>query len=292
MDCGLALSAGVAVSGRKTGSRIWKRILWRHDRRIPVDFKADGSKMVPGKAMEGETMQKIGTYNGYQNNVYETAQTGRNTAGSKAANTRNTASAKEDKTPALSKAAQKLLKDLQKKYSNMDFMVADYETEEEAAAYLSKGTSDYSTLLTPEELEKMAADDSVKEKNLKTLDEAVSKLDDMKKQLGDEGENVTRVGMVIGKDGDVSFFAELEKSSEKQRERIEQRREDNRAASKEAKKADAAEMRNKPVEKPGKRTTVFAPSVEELAEKIGQVDWDKVKDETYGPVGNHLNLTI
>ena len=136
--------------------------------------------MVPRKAMEGETMQKIGTYNGYQNNVYEkTAQAGRNTSNTKAANTRNTAAAKEDKTPTLSKAAQKLLKDLQKKYSNMDFMVADYETEEEAAAYLSKGTSEYSTLLTPEELEKMAADDSVKEKNLKTLDEAVTKLNDM-----------------------------------------------------------------------------------------------------------------
>ncbi len=249
--------------------------------------------MVQGKAMEGETMQKIGTYNGYQNNVYEkAAQAGRNTSNTKAANTRNAVAAKEDKTPTLSKAAQKLLKDLQKKYSNMDFMVADYETEEEAAAYLSKGTSDYSTLLTPEELEKMAADDSVKEKNLKTLDEAVSKLDDMKNQLGEEGKNVTRVGMAIGKDGEVSFFAELEKSSEKQRERIEQRREDNRAAAKEAKKAEQEDRRNRPLERPGKRTTVFASSVEELAEKIGQVDWDKVKDETYGPVGNHFNLTI
>ena len=103
---------------------------------------------------------------------------------------------------------------------------------------------------------------------------------------------MTRVGMAIGKDGEVSFFAELEKSSEKQRERIEQRRENNRAAAKEAKRAEQEEMRNRPLEKPGKRTTVFASSVEELAEKIGQVDWDKVKDETYGPVGNHFNLTI
>lgn len=257
------------------------------------DFGADGNEMAPGKAMEGETMQKIGTYNGYQNNIYEkTTQAGRNTTSAKAANTQNTAAAKEDKTPNLSKAAQKLLKDLQKKYSNMDFMVADYETEEEAAAYLSKGTSDYSTLLTPEELEKMAADDSVKEKNLKTLDEAVAKLDDMKNQLGEEGKDVTRVGIAIGKDGEVSYFAELEKSSQKQRERIERRREDNREAAKEAKKAEAEEMRNRPVEKPGKRTTVFASSVEELAEKISQVDWDKVKDETYGPVGTHFNLTV
>lgn len=238
-------------------------------------------------------MQKIGTYNEYQNSVYDrTTQAGRSTASTRTANKGSAAAAKEEKAPELSKAAQNLLKDLKKKYRNMDFMVADYETEEEAAAYLSKGTSDYSALLTPEELEKMAADDSVKEKNLKILDEAVTKLDDMKNQLGESGKDVTRVGMTFGKDGEVSYFAELEKDSAKQRERIEKRREDNREAAKEAKKAEAEEFRNKTVEKPGKRTTVFASSVEELAEKISQVDWDKVKEETYGPAGNHFNLTV
>ena len=257
-----------------------------------VMVEADRAELMPGKAMEGETMQKIGNYNGYQNSIYEqTAQSGKSTASTKAANTKNTAAAKEDKAPTLSRAAQKLLKDLQKRYTNMDFMVAEFETEEEAAAYLSKGTKDYTTLLTPEELEKMAADDSVKEKNLKTIEEATVKLDDMKSQLGENGKDVTRLGMAIGKDGEVSYFAELEKDSAKQRERIEKRREDNREAAREAKKAEAEE-RNKPIEKPGKRTTVFASSVEELAEKISQVDWDKVKDETYGAVGNHFNLTV
>ncbi len=237
-------------------------------------------------------MQKIGTYQSYQSNVYEkTAQAGKDTA-AKTTAAKKSDGIKEDKTPNLSKAAQKLLKDLQKKYSNMDFMVADYETKEEAAAYLSRGTKDYSTLLTPEELEKMAADERVKEKNLKTLDEAVTKLDDMKNQLGEQGRDVTRVGMAIGRDGEVSYFAELEKDSAKQRERIERQREDRREAAKEAKKAEAEEQRSRAMDKPGKRTTVFASSVEELAEKIGQVDWDKVKDETYGPVGGHFNLMV
>jgi len=258
---------------------------------VKMDFMA--RLFVPAKAMEGEKMQKIGTYNAYQNNVYEkTAQAAKDT-GARAANTKNTGAVKENKTPALSSAAQKLLKELQKTYKNMDFMVADYETEEEAAEYLSRGTNEYSTLLTSEELEKMAADESVKEKNLKTLDEAVSKLDEMKEQLGEEGEDVTRLGIVMGKDGEVSFFAELEKGSAKQRERIEKHRQENKEAAKEAKKAEAEERKDISNMRPGgKRTTVFASSVEELAEKIGQVDWDKVKEETQGAVGGHFNLTI
>jgi len=249
-----------------------------------------------GRLWRAKKMQKIGTYNAYQNTVYDkTTQAGKSTASSKAANAKGADAAKESKAPDLSKAAQKLLKELHEKYTNMDFMVADYETEEEAASYLSRGTSEYSTIFTPEELEKMAADESVKEKNLKTLDDAVSKLGEMKEQLGDKGKDVTRVGMVMGDDGQVSFFAELEKGSAQQRERIERQRENNRAEAKEAKKVEAskeAEERLKSMEKPGKRTTVFASSVDELAEKIGQVDWDKVKEENYGPVGNYFNLTI
>ena len=37
----------------------------------------------------------------------------------------------------------------------MDFMVAEYEGDDEAAEYLSRGTKDYSVLIEPELLEKM-----------------------------------------------------------------------------------------------------------------------------------------
>ena len=46
----------------------------------------------------------------------------------------------------------------------MDFIVADYESEEEASAYLSRGTKEYSVLIDPELLEEMAADGKTKEK--------------------------------------------------------------------------------------------------------------------------------
>lgn len=223
-------------------------------------------------------MEKIGSY--YQTGVYErTAQAARDAENARADKARNANAAKEEKkSPALSRAAQKLLKELRNTYKNMDFMVADYETEEEAAALLSRGTGEYSALLSTDELEKMAADESVKEKNLKTLEEAVSKLDEMKEQLGDKADDVTRLGIAIGDDGEVSFFAELEKNSEKQRERIEKQREEKRDEAREAKNAETDRYRalGRPAEK---RTTVFAPTVEELAEKISQVDWSKVKEE-------------
>ena len=186
-------------------------------------------------------MEKIGNY--YQSSIYEkTAQAAKDADRAKAGSARKAGGTEEGKkAPALSKAAQNLLKELKKTYSNMDFIVADFETDEEAASLMSRGTAEYSALFTPEELEKMAADEDVKNKNMKILDGAVSKLDEMKTKLGDKADDVTRIGISFGDDGEVSFFAELEKNSEKQRERIEKQREDKKEAAKETGKAAAAE---------------------------------------------------
>lgn len=236
-------------------------------------------------------MEKIGSY--YENSLYDrTAQTKKDAGSARTGNTKNTNGAKgEQKTPALSKAAQKLLKELHNTYGNTDFIVADYETEEEAASLLSRGKSQYSALLTTDELEKMAADEEYKNKNLKLLDEAVSKLDDMKTQLGDKADDVKRLGVTIGNNGEVSFFAELEKNSEKQRERIEKHREEKKEAAKEDKKAEAEKYMS--MGRPsGKHTTVFASSVDELVEKIGQVNWDNIKEDSSNPTGQRFDFTV
>lgn len=236
-------------------------------------------------------MEKIGSY--YQSNLYEkTAQAAKETERTKAENTKNANAAKESKkAPTLSKAAQKLLKELQKSYGNMDFIVADYETDEEAASLLSRGTGEYSALFTPEELEKMAADEDVKNKNLNVLDNAVSKLDEMKTQLGDKADDITRIGISFGDDGEVSFFAELEKNSEKQRERIEKQREDKKEAAKDAERSETAEYLAHG-RSTGKRTTVFASTIDELAKKIGEVDWSTVKEEHQSTTGQRFDFTI
>lgn len=243
------------------------------------------------------SMEKIGGLDLYRSSYYDkAAQSKKETEAARAKETDNA-----QKQVSLSRDAQKLLKELKKSYGNMDFIVADYATDEEAASYLSRGTNEYSVLISPEELEKMAADKDVKDKNLKTLDEAVAKLDEMKGQLGDKADEVSRIGIAIGGGGEVSYFAELEKVGEKQRERIEQQRADKKeAAAEEAKKAEAEksgprkageEQGRISAGRPSKRTTVFAGSVEELAKKIGKVDWNAVKEEA--PMnGQRFDLTI
>lgn len=233
-------------------------------------------------------MEKIGNYGIYRNNYYDRAQT-QKTGTSAAAQTKEAEKAGQNKKTELSSDAKNLLKELKKKYGNMDFIVADYESDEEAASYLSRGTAQYSVLFTPDELEKMAADENVKNQNLKVLDDAVSKLGEMKDQLGEKGEDVSRLGIVIGDDGEVSYFAELEKVNEKQRERIEEKRESNREQKRDEVKEEAEKNFREKIEGPVKRTTVYASSVEELAEKIGQVDWSTVAEEDL-PVGRHFNF--
>ncbi|MCM1027253.1 MAG: DUF6033 family protein [Roseburia sp.] len=235
-------------------------------------------------------MERIGNYNAYSS-IYEQEKT---TASQRTAKAKETEKTGSGSKVTLSDRAKKLLKDLQKSYGNMDFMIADYSTEEEAASYLSRGKNDYSVLLTPEELEKMAADEDYKKENLKTLDDAVAKLGEMKNQLGEQGEDVKRLGIAIGDDGEVSFFAELEKTSEKQRERIERQRENRKEEAADAKKkAEQEKLQDAGFLQGGvKRTTVYASSVEELSEKIKGIDWSRVKEEGYSPVGNRFDFTI
>lgn len=243
-------------------------------------------------------MDKIGSYGVYQNNYYEKPQASK--TGTSAASGPKSTKSSEQKQVQLSDGAVNLLKELKKTYGNMDFIVADYETDEEAASYLSRGRAQYSVLITPDELEKMAADENAKNENLKVLDDAISKLDEMKKQLGEKGQEVSRLGVSIGNDGEVSYFAELEKVSAKQRERIEEKRESNKEELKEEMKKKAREKLDElrgrgsesgHVRDSVKRTTVHASSVEELAEKIGQVDWSQIADDTIMS-GKRFDFTV
>ena len=164
-------------------------------------------------------MNKVNGFGAYQNNYYDNAVNNRKQQSKteKTGQSRTGSTRKADSSSVqLSDRAKALLQELKRTYSNMDFMVADYESEEEAAAYLARSTKDYSVLIDPEELERMASDDSVKEQNLTLLDDAVGKLDEMSEQLGDQKDEVVRLGINIGRNGEVSYFAELEKAGERQ----------------------------------------------------------------------------
>lgn len=248
-------------------------------------------------------MSKVNGYSVYQSSYYsntvqnkkEQEKTQKSDSKQKTEGTKKT----DHNNVKLSDKAKALLQELKKQYGNMDFIVADYDSEEEAASYLSRGTKEYSVLIDPEELERMADDEEVKKQNLALLDEAVGKLDDLKEQLKDteNGDQVVQLGVTIGKDGEISFFAELEKVSERQKEFVDKIREEKKEAAADAKAADAekAAAQNYDtyhVEK-GKHTTVYANSTEELLEKIAGVDWDNIKSETTANIpGGHFDFSI
>lgn len=235
-------------------------------------------------------MNRINGYGAYQNSYHTNTVNKKDAAKtSKTGTSKTDGTKKTDSSVQLSDRAKALLKELQKTYSNMDFMVADYETDEEAASYLSRGSKEYSVLIDPEELERMAADEDVKEQNLSILDEAVDKLDDMTRQLGDSKDDVIRMGISIGKDGEVSYFAELEKAGERRREFVEKIRNNKKEA---AGKADS-KTNGKYDYEHSKHTTLYASSAEELLDKIKNVNWDEIKEETTVPTpGGRFDYTI
>lgn len=216
-------------------------------------------------------MNGISSYGAFLGNNYN------NTIQNKKTNTAKQAQETKDKDIKLSDKAKNLLSELRKTYGDVDFIVANYETDEEADTYLSRGTKDFSVLIDPEELEKMANDDELKKKNLGIIDEAKEKLSGMKEQLGDKKDEVTRFGVSIDKDGNVSFFAELEKLSEKQKERIEASKEEN-----------GGYIRGSRV----KKTRVSASSAEGLLEKINNVDWSKIKEERLEENKSRMDFSI
>lgn len=216
-------------------------------------------------------MSRVEGYNVYQSNYYEGAKKSRE----KERTDKSGQAAKAGKTgqtKELSVKAKRLLEELKRKYKNMDFMVADYDTEEEAASYLSRGMKEYSVLFDADELEKMAEDETVKEQNLKVLDGVADKFADLKEQLGDAAKDVAHLGIVIDNSGKVSYFAELEKNSERQREWIEKTR---------AEKKEQA-----------KKTRVNADSIESLANRIKAVDWSKIPATKVSETGSKLDFTI
>lgn len=238
-------------------------------------------------------MNTIGAYGVFQTNYKNQSIDSKdgNNAG-RADKYQRTDSKRQDAWNGLSTKAKKLLKELQDKYKDMDFIVADYDSEEEASELLSRGNKDYGVLIDPEELEKMAADDKLKEKNMSMIEEAAGKLSDMKKQLGEDGKDIVRVGVAIDNNGNMSYFADLEKMGERQRERIEEKREEKRAEKAEAEKEERNRRYDFIGSEKNQSTRVKADSIEGLMDAIRNVDWSKVGIESVQQSGGRFDLSI
>ena len=185
----------------------------------------------------------------------------------------------------LSKKAQDFLKNLREKYGDYDFMIGN--STDDLKALSQAGTKEYSVIFSSAEIERMANDEKYAEEKMQGVAGAVK----MAKRVAEEygfgtatGENgvINKIGVIVDDDGNTKMFAELEKSSSKQRERIEANRakhaEEKRAADK-AKKKNPYEKDEKPSVK---RTRIEADSAEELIEKLKNIDWNKVENSHSG----------
>lgn len=221
-------------------------------------------------------MNKVGMYDSYVNNYHNYETSAQSAAQKTAGKTNETANTKPVE---LSREAKDLLKELQQKYGNMDFIVGDYETDDEAMSYLARGTKDYSVLMNAEELEKMAKDPNAKKEGMDKIESARNQLAYMQTQLNESGENVKKLGVVFEKDGSTTLFASLEKANEQQRERQEEARE-----AKRAEKGASNSLYNRT-----KETTVKAKTTEELLEKIRSVDWDSIEEKVVPASGSKFD---
>ncbi len=197
----------------------------------------------------------------------------------------------------LSDGAKKLLDELKEKYGNMDFFVSNYSSDEEAEDIMSRGTKEYSVLIEPEVLEQMAADEETKNKYMGLIDESTNQLAEMKSQIEESGQQVETLGVKIDADGTAKFFAKIKEQNEKYQKQIADEKE---AAKEEEKKAEDKKAREELAERmkegPGgpygkkhepayeKTTSVYADTVEELIEKIKNVDWSQIEAT---PIKNH-----
>ncbi len=195
----------------------------------------------------------------------------------------------------LSENAKKLLEELKAKYGNMDFIVENYSTDAEAARYLAMGQKDYTVLIDPDTLEKMAADEEVKAKYVGIIDDALKQFGEIKEQLEDtekeQDVEVTRIGITVGNDGTVTYFAELRKTSEKQQERLEKAKEERAEEEKKAEKQAEKKKAEQAAKPDAESVRITASSVEELLKKIHEADWTQAKAPVEA-TGTRFDLTV
>jgi len=148
----------------------------------------------------------------------------------------------KSETPALSEAAQSLLAELREKYGeDTDFVIASFSSDEEADKLMAQGTKDYTVLIDPELLERMAADEEVKNATISQIDEAKTQVNTMLEDLGEDADSVESIGISISGDGTISYFAKLKEDSDARSKQLK----DDLDAKREEKKAERKEQQEK-----------------------------------------------
>lgn len=177
--------------------------------------------------------------------------------------------------PELSSKAQDFLGKLQEQYGDKyDFFVVD--SEEDLQNFQGRGSHAYSVVFTKDELERMAGDEEYAKKVMDTVDSIVGKTKELEEsgELG-EGVSIKSVMISVGDDGNVKLFAQLEKMSAEQQERLEKAREKH-AEEEKAAEDKAAREKEKPV--PAKQVQIEADNIDDFWDKILHIDWANIQN--------------
>lgn len=166
----------------------------------------------------------------------------------------------------LSDAAMDLLKELREKYGNMEISVAKWSTDEEQDYYARGCKKDYSVLIDPELLEKMAADESVRAEYEAVLNQAGDKSAELKEALGEDADKIKSFSISMDANGKISYAVQLIKDFE---ERNAKRAESAEKSAEEIREERLEERRAKKREDEKERLErITADSMDELIEKI------------------------
>lgn len=190
----------------------------------------------------------------------------------------------------LSEKARDYLAKLREKYGDYDLKVVNSDDDLEKAAMF--GGKEFSVLFSSDEIEKMANDEAYATEKMNSVESAIKMCLRVCKengyyQMSETGENlvgrINKIRVSLADDGSMKIFAELEKVSDKQKERIEKaqakKEEEKRAEEKQIYKKNPYERDEKNFVK---RTTVEASSEEELMEKLRGINWDNIKESFSG----------
>lgn len=181
----------------------------------------------------------------------------------------------------LSDNAKNLLEELRKKYGNMDISVAEWSTDEEQDYYAGLTDKDYSVLINPELLEKMAADDSVREQYESVLGNAGKASETLKEELGEDVDKIKSFSITMDADGKVTYAVKLLKNMAEQSKNNtktqKERLEDQRAARKEEAKKQEEELETEKIEADSIEGLIAA--IKEKLYPTTQTDKITIKDE-------------
>lgn len=184
----------------------------------------------------------------------------------------------KDSESRLSAKAAAYLEKLRKTYGDFEFIVGS--TGDDLHSLVKNSSKEFSVIFSLDELEKMASDEKYAKEKMDDVQGAVRMSRQINAQFGFEeafgnvtGSKITKIAICFNEDGSVSYFAQLEKSLEKQKELIEK-------------------LREKSSQQATRKVTVEASSKEELFHKIKQIDWSEFTTENRQIAGSNFDYSI